>query len=138
MHTQRQFAKASIFYMLKIFYKLNVLKFYYNYIHKQLPNYFYNFDFASNSDFHNYNTRTKGKLRCNRTLHKFTDTCLRSQLPNFVNNTKLNILEKLYTHSYHGFINYIKYQYLSNYETICQIDNCLCVIVNMYIHTHTC
>ena len=45
------------------------------------------------------------KKICVPTLPFIADKCVRSQLPIFLNDTPLRILQKIYTHSYKGFTN---------------------------------
>ena len=45
-------------------------------------------------------------------------------LPKIINSTNAPILDKVYTHSLSGFINYIKQYNIEKYQTDCTITNC--------------
>ena len=96
-------------------YKLNALKFYYKYSHKELPSYFQEFCLERRSDVQMIRTKTK---------HIFADRCIRSRLPVLINATNLNIISKINTHSLTGFCNYIKIRLLQDYVMECNITNC--------------
>ena len=51
--------------------------------------------------------------------HEFAMKCLRHSLPKTINETPDAIKNKIYTHSLHGFIIYIKTCLLNNYSDIC-------------------
>ena len=71
-----------------------------------------------------FNTQSREKLYYNHTFHKFADNGLKTQLPIIINNTECIVLEKLYTHSYDGFINYLKQYCTENYKRVCYTENC--------------
>ena len=53
------------------------------------------------------------------------ETILRNYgIPQLINNTSLLIIEKIYTHSLHGFVTYVKNKYISQYTVECTIPNC--------------
>ena len=95
----------DIFIMLK----LQELKFYFKYIHKQLPSYLFNWQIIPSINIHNYNTRAKDNIHTFRAKHEFAIQCLRPSLPHTINETPCAIKNKIYTHSLHGFIIYIKH-----------------------------
>ena len=105
-------------------YKLNALKFYYKYSHKELPSYFQEFCLERGSDVHTYNTRYRNQMKKTKTKHIFADRCIRSHLPVLINATNLNIISKINTHSLTGFCNYIKISLLQDYVMECNITNC--------------
>ena len=51
-------------------------------------------------------------------------SCIRNRLPQILNETANHILQKVNTHSYNGFINYVKNVLLESYEMNCHIENC--------------
>ena len=133
-HTEPLFKSLKLLHITDI-YKLNSLKFYYKYIQGTLPSYFYSFNLKHVSDVHNYNTRSREKLCYNHTFHKFADNCLKTQLPIIINNTESIVLEKLYTHSYDGFLSYFKHYCIENYKTVCHIENCYVCQANLKLLT---
>ena len=108
-HTEPLFKK---FRLLRVHDTFNLfqLKFYYRYLRDQLPFYFQQMPFASNVDLthHSYFTRQHNYLSTPMVKHEFAKNCIRYGIPKLINNTALNIKEKLYTHSFKGFTNYVK------------------------------
>ena len=45
-------------------------------------------------------------------------------LPKVINETDSIILDKIFTHSFHGYTFYIKQNMIDNYNAACTIDNC--------------
>ena len=122
-HTEQLFKNVKL---LKIedMLTLQELKFYFKYIHKQLPSYLLNWQIIPSINIHNYNTRAKDNIHTFRTKHKFAMKCLRHSLPHTINETPDAIKNKIYTHSLHGFIIYIKTCLLNNYSDICTLSHC--------------
>ena len=122
-HTDPLFKSLNI---LKIddLIKVNTLKFYFKLIHNDLPPYFNSITVNSRSELHDYNTRNKDRIHINATSHKFAENCIRNQIPIILNETPSIVLQKVYTHSYKGFVNYAKNFTLQLYQTECHIDNC--------------
>ncbi len=104
--------------------KLQTLKLYYKYRNDQLPIYLLNLPFQYNSETHGYNTRRRNDIHRGTPLHAFAVKSLRHNLPLVVNATTPQILDKINTHSLHGFAGYIKCQYLETYNQECNILNC--------------
>ena len=52
------------------------------------------------------------------------DKCIRSDLPKVINETDKDIMDKIATHSYHGFAFYFKGVTIGKYKQNCQIQNC--------------
>ena len=107
-HTEPFFKNLNL---LKIedMLKLQELQFYFKYIHNQLPSYLLNWQIIPSINIHNYNTRAIDNIHTFRTNHKFAMKCLRHSLPHTINETPDAIKNKIYTHSLHGFIIYIKH-----------------------------
>ena len=76
------------------------------------------------TEFHNYNIRSKDNIHVNKTKYKFVENSTRNQLPFIINRTDQNILSKIYTHSYQGFYNYVKYSLIQKYKLECEKQNC--------------
>ena len=100
------------------------LKCYFKLINNILPDHFYDFNLALNSDIHDYNTRGKNKLRNAHVKHEFACNCIRNQMPHLLNTTHLAILEKVLTHSLIGFGQYTKHYLIDKYSDICLIHYC--------------
>ena len=83
-HTEPLFKKLSILKLDDIF-KLQVLKFYFNYRHNSVPIYF-----------------QLEKLSTTKTRTKIADLSLRHITCSVVNDTSSSIIDKIYTHSYQG------------------------------------
>jgi hypothetical protein len=134
-HTEPLFKSLNL---LKIedMLKIQQLKFYFKYSHNQLPMYFSRRDNENsqqkeetfvlnlNSSIHNYNTRIKHNLHIPNINHSYAQKCLRYKIVNTINNTPLLILNKIHTHSLHGFTNYAKNVLIQNYTETCYIQNC--------------
>ena len=82
--------------------------------------------FHCNRETHEYNTRSRNHIHRGKASHTFAFKSLRHNLPLVVNDTIPEIIEKIDTHSLHGFAGYIKYQYtgIDKYNEECNIENC--------------
>ena len=58
---------------MSIFLRLTEIKFYYKYIHNELPTYFNSFEIIPWTGFHNYNIRSKDNIHVNKTKYKFAE-----------------------------------------------------------------
>ena len=103
---------------------LNTLKFYYKLRNNNVPEYFKDFKVQTQGERHGRNTRNNSLISTNRTRLKSSDKCLRNNLPVVLNSTPQVALDKVGTHSYHGFSNYIKNIMINNYSSECNIRNC--------------
>ena len=56
--------------------------------------------------------------------HTFAKRCIRINRPRTLNATPQSVKDKLFTHSFRGFINYAKLNFLQNYKNECTIANC--------------
>ncbi len=56
--------------------------------------------------------------------HEYARTCLCYHIPFVINNAPLEIIEKIDTHSLHGFAGYIKLRILQSYQDNCTIVDC--------------
>ena len=120
--------------MLKIADQLRLqeLKFYFKYIHKNLPAYLLDWEFISNSNIHIHDTRTSSKIHTARSNHEFAKKCLKYNLPHIINDTPEIVVEKIYTHSLRGFTTYAKQFLIQKYTDTCEIPNCYSC--NQYHH----
>ena len=94
-----------------------------------LPNYFLTYNFVYNRDVHYYQTRNNGTMLIPLTRLHSSQQCIRNHIPRVINESPLDLLQKIHTHSLHGFINNAKKQAFDKY-------NLQCTIVNCYICTH--
>ena len=123
MHSNPIFKKLQILEIDDIHY-LQQIKFYYKYSNNFLPNYFTNFNFATNVTVHNYSTRGCHQIRKILVKHDFSRKCIRYSLPILINTTPIIILNKITSHSIKGFTTYIKRSCIEKYTILCQLTNC--------------
>ena len=123
-HTEPLFKNLKLLKIEHIL-KLHELKLYYKFIHIRLPVYLQNLKLDQNSSIHNLNTRGQHNIHTTRVQHEFAKHSLRYTLPHTINNTPNIILNKIYTHSLHGFATYIKIFFIQTYNIVpCTIINC--------------
>ena len=122
-NTEAIFKNLSLQQLEDIF-PLNMLKFYYKYKHGILPSYFNSFDLVSRRNIHSHNTRNNHTLCSQITKTNFARKCIRHALPHVINNMSSLVIDKLFSHSYKGFIDYAKFFMLQKYSFDCSIVNC--------------
>ena len=109
---------------LEDIYILQALKFYYKLLHGLLPSYFHqHLQITSTPLIHDHDTRRPGFFVF-RTQHTFARKCLRHELTRILNLTPDIIKDKVHTHSFFGFSQYIKKYFIENYEISCSVPNC--------------
>ena len=96
---------------------LDILKMYCKYQEKSLPSYTANM-FSVATCAHNYNLCVTKSLTNVNTKTISYDKCIRSDLPKVFNETDKDIMDKIATHSYHGFAFYFKGSPLENINRI--------------------
>ena len=94
-------------------------QFCYKYIHNELPTFFKSFEIRQRSSFHNYNTRNKCSIQTFKTDLKLAEKCLRFAFPVIVNGKEENVLDKIETHSFKGYLSYTKQIFINRYQTDC-------------------
>ena len=106
--------------MLKIADQLRLqeLKFYFKYIHKNLPAYLLDWEFISNVNIHFHDTRTSSKIHTVRAKHEFAKKCLKYNLSHIINDTPAIVVEKIHTHSLRGFATYVSAADRIHYKSI--------------------
>ena len=104
--------------------ELNILKCYYKLMNNNLPDYFLHLNTVTGAQTHNYNTRFRNNVRQIQLRHEFHRKNLHYEIARITSNTPPNILEKVYTHSFNGFILYIKSHMLKMYPDDCPLENC--------------
>ena len=124
-------------YMLKIADQLRLqeLKLYFKYIHKNLSAYLLDWEFISNVIMHLHDTRTSSKIHTVRTKHEFAKQILKYNLPHIINDTPAIVVEKIHTHSLRCFTTYAKQFIIQKYTDTCAIQNCVINITirNVYL-----
>ena len=105
-------------------YKQCVLKFYFQYCHSQLPSYLQSFAYTFRMYIHEYNTRNKTALNTGQVRIKAAQNSIRNMTSKIVNTTPDIIINKIFTHSLHGFTTYVKQYYIAEYSFECSRNNC--------------
>ena len=122
-HTEPLFKKLGLLNINDIL-KHNVLKFYYKLKNDKVPVYFTNYHALSQLEIHGRDTRYNDRILYNITRTRIQQNCLRNYIPEIISSMPPNILEKIHTHSYQGFSNYVKQFLIGKYSTECNIPNC--------------
>lgn len=105
-------------------FKLQSLKFYHNYIHGKLPEYFLNFDFSSNHDTHQYPTRHGEHIPADVTRTQMAQKCVRHNVKKIINECDRNIIDKVNSTSIQGFTIFVKNLIVNGYSVECSDPNC--------------
>ena len=93
-------------------------------INRQLPKYFECFVYQTNLDLHNHNTHRGHRLHIPRINHAFAQLNIRHSIIQTVNSMPDNVIDKIRTQNLKGFSTYAKNNFISTYETTCEIANC--------------
>ena len=73
---------------------------------------------------HDYETRGRNELRHPLVRTSLAQKCIRNHMPNFINNSPVEITGKIDTHSLEGVSQYAKKYYISLYNEFCYVENC--------------
>ena len=73
---------------------------------------------------HDYDLRPSRILKMPTTHTCVAERCIRFILPKIINDTDPSVTDKVYTHSFQGFTNYVKVTKINSYATRCLIANC--------------
>ena len=112
----------------KDLFELNILKFYCKLMNNNFQDYFLHLNKVTGAQNHSFNTRFRNNVRQIQLRHEFRRKCLHFEIARIANNTSPNILEKVYTHSFNGFIFYTKSNMLKMYPDDCHLENCyICI-----------
>jgi hypothetical protein len=114
-HTDPLFKKLQILKIADI-YASSKYKLYHKHVNNKLPSNLLDITFQRNTDIHNYNTRTQNDLIIPRIKNKLSEQRLNFYIPTIVNTSPTLIKEKMYTHSLHGMICYVKKYFLDTYH----------------------
>ncbi len=109
-HTDSVFKTHKLLKVQDIF-KLQEFKFYFKFINNKLPYYLQNLPFNKNT-IHSHTTRTQHNIHQMKPNHEYARKCIQYVPPILINNAPIEILEKVYTRSLHGFAGYIKLKIL--------------------------
>ena len=122
-HSEPIFKKL---YLLKLddIYRIQLLKFIYKLINKQLPDYFNQNLLLYNTQRHQHATRACTNVFIPRVNHEFAKRNIRFSIAKIFNNSPDIIINKIFTHSIHGFSTYIKRYIIERYQNACTIINC--------------
>ena len=133
-HTEPLFKSLKLLKLEDLLY-LNVLKLYYKLCHGDLPVYITNLiTRIVPGSTHDYDLRPSGILKTPTVHTCVAERCVRFMLPKIINDADPSIIEKVYTHSFQGFTNYVKMIKIDSYATHCLIANCY--ICQHAWHTH--
>ena len=105
-------------------YKLHCLKFFHRYVNENLPSPLQCLPIHKNSVVHAQNTRQSSYLHVPRKNTELGKKSLCYSLPVLVNSQPKCIVEKVETHSLHGFSFYAKNVFISSYKSQCTKQNC--------------
>ena len=122
-HTEPLFKQLGLLNIIDMM-KHNVLKFYYKLKKNQVPAYFETYEIHTQEDIHGRATRYNQLIPRNVTRTVTQQKCLRNFLPVILNATSVDITQKVFTHSYKGFTNYVKLKLIDEYSEECHIQNC--------------
>ena len=101
-----------------------ISQYYYNLVHREVPEYFYQLPLYANHEVHNHYTRQQQNLHICVAKHTFARKCIRYSLPNLINETSSDIIDKVFTHSVNGFKLYVEKCIIQKYSDTCHIVNC--------------
>ena len=121
-HTEPLFKSLNLMKIEDIF-TCQALKFYYKYVHDKLPRYFSNL-LSYNSFYHDYPTRQQTNLHLAVSRTSQSSLCLRHYLPKLIQTLPSCVIDKVFTHSFPGFVYYMKWYYMEKYNADCYIENC--------------
>ena len=121
-HTDPLFKSLKLLKVKDIF-TISSLKFYYNYVHKNLPTYFHNM-FITTNQVHNYATRGAHNIHIPRTRRHKTTKSLRYNIPLIVNDIPLNITSRIQSFSFPTIKQHAKNYLLNNYKLNCTRIHC--------------
>ena len=122
-HTEPLFKRLCLLKLEDLF-DLNTLKFYYKLKKGKVPAYFQSYTIQTNAERHGRDARQGSLISMIRSRIDLTDKCLRIHLPVVLNSTPQSALDKVATHSYVGFANYVKGIMINSYSAQCNINNC--------------
>ena len=121
-HTDPLFKNLNLL-KLKDILEVSVLKLYFKFKHNVLPVYTLNMFTESIRNPH-CNLRARGPLELANPSAVSGEKYLRCYLPNFINNSVSEVLDKVNTHSYEGFSFVMKRTKVNSYRINCTVPDC--------------
>ena len=104
---------------------ISVLKLYYKLCHGNLPAYLTNlFTRVVPGTTHDYDLRPSGIFKMPSTHTCVAERCIRFILQKIINDIDPSVTDKVYSHSFQGFTNYVKVAKINSYATRCLIAKC--------------
>ena len=106
---------------------LSEMKLCYKVENKLTPDYFKQISSEANLSApgrHEHDTRNADLLRLPKVKHDFAKYSISNRIPSVYNEMDNLFKDKIYTHSFNGYKNYIKASLLANYKENCEIENC--------------
>ena len=122
-HTEPIFKRLNQLKIEHIFV-LSQLKFCFKLVNNLLPEYFKCITPIRHQEIHQHRTRNRDNFNSHRVAHVFAEKCIRFSVPHLLNDTCRSITDKIYTHSFNGFVKYVKHHFLNNYSDHCSIRRC--------------
>ena len=122
-HTDPLFKQLKLLKVKDILF-LQEMKFYYKYLHNDLPEYLLKIPFVLNRNIHSHDTRARNELYATKPIHEYAKKCLRHDIPKVINKAPSMYKDKFTTHSIEGFSWYIKLKTIEAYTVTCTIQNC--------------
>ena len=101
---------------------LHDYKFCYKFVNGLLPKYFN--EKLGECVTHNYSTRQTGLLVIPSVRHDFARDSITYKFPVIFNEMPKSFKDKINTHSFSGFKNYVKIKMIQAYDSSCYIPNC--------------
>ena len=92
-HSEPIFKSLNLLKVQAIF-EICQMKFYHNYLNKNLPHFFNQMIFQNNNQIHRYETRINSQFHLPKIKHSFAKLCIRYSLPSILNNAPAYITEK--------------------------------------------
>ena len=120
-HTSSLFKRDGILKFRDIC-ALHDFKFCYKFVNGLLPVYFQ--ENLGGTNTHGYSTRQTGSMVVPSVRHEFARNSISYRFPVLYNNMPELFRQKINTHSFFGFKNYIKIKIIEAYDPSCNIPNC--------------
>ena len=111
--------KALEILKIKDPFELNCLKFLYNFKKGLLPKYFMSFRCTPMSSIHDHDTRYASQIETISTRTVMASKRIKCRLQDIIFSTTESILNKIETHSLHGFSQFAKRFFIYQYPTHC-------------------
>lgn len=122
-HTDPLFKELKLLKVTDIV-KLKQYKFCNKLEKKLLPYYFQDNLFLKVGSIQGRNLRNRNHYRTLKIKHEFARNCISYIILFACNECPRCIVEKIETHSYAGFGNYIRSYFVGNYDPTCHLINC--------------